>query len=189
MKTFKVLNAILLSVIILCVVPIHFMAFLEKRPVEIPDVDFGDEIPEDYYEGACPVDYLRLGGDAEVWLDGLRWADPYVPNEWDCSTQSTFLEWALECCGHETDILIDQSHAWLMIDLGGEWRYYEPVFGIFMSRGMTSLFKGYWRFHDLYELHDFFKWRWEKYPDRWEDSDSEDFDEWFAGEWLWWRLE
>jgi len=186
----KILKAIALIFLVVWAFPVHFMSYLETRPVAIPDANFGDEVPDDYYACDCPIDYLRLGGNAERWLDGLRWNRPYVPNEWDCSTQAAFVEWALECCGTETDILVGTSHAWVKAKIDGRWRQYEPTFGAFLSPGMESLIVQYWPFCDLHHLRLFFENRWEKYPHRWLDPrPSETFDEWFASEWFWWKIE
>lgn len=190
MKNFlKIFWASVFAMSLFWLIPMHIMMYLEQHPVEIPDVDFGDEIPDDYYDRECPIDYLRLGGDAEEWLDGLRWNRPYVPNEWDCSAQSAFVEWALESCGTEADILVGKSHAWVMVKMDGEWRQYEPTFGAFLSEGMESLIDAYWRFDDLPRLRRFFKNRWERYPNRWVSTHpDETFDEWFASEWHWWEI-
>lgn len=180
----KALTALILVVLIIYISPMHFMHYLETKPVEIAKVDFGDEIPDDYYNQECPIDFLRLGGDPHEWLDGLRWNRPYKPNEWDCSTQAAFLEWALTCCGYEADILVGTSHAWLMVDVGNGPEQYEPTFGAFLG-GMEELSTSYWRFESLVDTRaHFIKW-WHRFPQ----AMKLVFDEWFLGEWGWWKIE
>lgn len=190
MKTLKkAFCALILSVLIFIVLPGHIMMYLEEQRVKITDVDFGDDIPDDYYDQECPIDYLRLGGDPRDWLDGLRWNRPYKPNEWDCSTQAAFLEWALTCCGYEADILVGASHAWLMVDVGDGWEQYEQTFGAFLGEGLEMSSTSYWKFDDLNEVHGFFGERWKKYPNRWIRHSVVPFEEWFLAEWGWWKLE
>lgn len=132
----------LLSVILSAIlVAIFAMGSLASMSVEVvaqpdfPDITMIGQTQtweNDYYEDVCRVLYLGLGGDPYKWLHGLRWTRPYEKDAWDCSRQSAYLEWLLEGCDVEAEIVMLPGHTMLRVLLNDEWRFYDPSLGAFM---------------------------------------------------------
>ena len=127
-----------------------------------------DGIPVDYYSRQCVI---PLGMPVGVWLTALKWHRPYEENEWDCSTMSSYTEWAMENCGYRTEIVLVSlegfGHAFVQIKIDGVWRIYEATIRKWFP--MHGLIHPKMAFASIYRLYHF-------YLD----------DRGFQREWAWW---
>jgi cell division protein FtsB len=109
----------------------------KKTEIELKDIQINnlkDEVEEAkfkfYYASLAEQRYGVY--DLEDYLSRTKWVEgSYIPNIFDCSEMSAYLEWKLENEGYHTLIVAGNSpsgtgrHAWLLVEtIAG---YYMPV--------------------------------------------------------------
>jgi len=157
----------------------QLFATINARLTEAPTAE--EFIPKGYYESPC---LIPKGVSINSYLTEYEWVDPYQENIWDCSQMSAYIEWLVENCGYEANIVIASQidHVWVEIKIGGKWRPYEATWGSFylapkvlreISAGNTVTLE------DIYEVYDFSTRRKASWGDVWIRMAMR--------EWTWWE--
>lgn len=85
----------------------------------------------------------------------VKWLKPYEVHVFDCSEKSAFIEYWLERNGFNTDIVVDSTHSWVMVEFEPEnWVDVEATGDgpNFMPRRKYNH-----RFKDIYDALEYFK--------------------------------
>jgi len=153
----------------------------EPKATKIPALTIYDVVPSDYYDSPC---YIPKGVSLNSYLTEYSWIDPYQADGWDCSQMSAYVEWLVENCGYEANIVIANriDHVWVDIKIGNKWRPYEATTGsfYFWPEVLNEIYEGRTlTFEDIYEVID--------YSNRRFSSGSPSWIYMAINEWAWWK--
>ena len=105
----------------------------EQKATKIPVLTVEDIVPQGYYDSPCTI---PKGVSLNSYLTDYKWVDPYQAYGWDCSQMAANIEWLVENCGYEANLVAttessEFDHIWVEIKIGNKWRPYEATSGSF----------------------------------------------------------
>lgn len=122
----------------------------ETFTYKLPGVIYVKKRADDYY----------LVRDRIYGLENLKkalavkWLKPYEARVFDCSEMSAFLEYWLERNGFNTDIVLDSTHSWNLVEVEpGNWTHVEATGN---SPSIMPRRKYNYRFKDIYDAIEYF---------------------------------
>ena len=101
--------------------------------------DSGAPISDDYYSQPCQQ---PQGVSFEEWFEQLEPPQPWIIGGWDCSQVSAWAEWLAENCGYHALLAFrfgNPGHAWLLVEIDGEWKAYEVTLGLWLDSVVLDL--------------------------------------------------
>lgn len=121
---------------------------------------FNFKLPK-YVDVKLMTDDYYISVERKYGLENLKevlnfqWLKSYEPNVFDCSEMSAFLEYWLERKGFNTDIVLNSTHSWLVVEVQpGKWVHVEAT-GI--SPSIISEKNYIRRLKDIYDAMSYFR--------------------------------